>query len=437
MAECLLGNVNDEHKGICVKIINFFIGKGFTPAQALGICANVYKESSYIVGNENDKSGAYGLFQWYDTRKGKFFDFCTKYDYKRTSVDAQLAYCWEENYPDWQGAPHFREYYFSHKGMSSMESLIWWEETWERCQGNTEYPCDRKTRIAELHRLENLYKSNVKTDDCSTNFGGDSSDNVCEEDFRTLSYEQSETNNTKSKSKNTPSGFNLKEPFLPLGSGKENTKPVIFGGSWAFKSSPYMFDRGYLSYASWHQCAFSYQKANPKTVNGKKDGPKVKRNKGYYGLKENYLNHDNLICTKDYIQRYLAKKENKPEHIVVQCGLNDTSFAKDSPRNNIVSRLQDEYTEIFNAAGGTTIYIVSFGPSYRDKEKYKIFNEAIRNAVVNFPTANVKYVEMSDVCTAILNEFHKDGKNKPGNGLFCEDGWKVYANYLMQQTGKN
>lgn len=423
MAECLLSNVKDNYNGMCVKIINFFISKGLTPSQALGICANVFQESGYDPANENKISKAYGLFQWHPgasvLRRQKFEKWCDENGYgnKKANADVQLEYVWVENYNN------YRNYYLSHKGISAHESLIWWQNNVEVCDAHPNDgvdDCLTKKRETELERLKKLYNDNVKTNDCAVNtVNGDSDDDPCDDEERTVFYEEASNNGENG---NKSGGFNLKEPFLPLGSGNENTKPVIFGSSWAFKASPYMFNRGYLSYASWKQRPFKFVKRAKKL------------NKGYYGLKENYLNHDDVITTADYIKKYFQKSENKPKHIIVLCGLNDdVTLTTDYNKN--VSKLLSEYIAIFNAAGKTTVYAASYGESYNDNERYKVFNEAIKRASLNFK--NVKYIDMSGVCTAIMKEYHKDGKNKPGNGIFCEDGWKVYANQLMTYVGSN
>ena len=420
MAECLL-NGGGKNNGVKIDIINFFISKGLSPNQALGICANVFGESSYIPTRVNPTSGAYGLFQWYDTRKTAFFNYCNKNGVSKENVKAQLDFCWHENYRN------FTNYYLSNKDMKAHQSLIWWRDNWEVCDthpNDGKDDCATTNREQELNKLVEMYKSNVKTEDCSVDIGSGSSysgGNNCD-DVQTVWYDNS-TGNTPQK--NPPSGFNLKYPFAPFGrnpmSKTVNDKPVIFGGSWAFKASPYMFYRGYLSYASWKQRAF---RSIPATK---------ELNKGYYGLKENYLNHDMYMSTADYVKKYLSEVGNKPKYIVVLCGLNDgVDLKKNSQLLDF--ELFNGYCEIFNAAPNCRVYAVSFGKSYINNEWYKFFNKNLKKAVAAC-AGHVRYIDMEPFCNRLFEQ--TCGNEKPGNGFYCENGWKYYAAQVMQYISDN
>ena len=181
MADCLLPQGNSN--AVMIKIMNFFIGKGFTPTQACGICGNVWHESKYNPTNENkndrDSQGrpgySFGLFQLrdgtdppnkpkesnsqYGHRFTDMYKYCTKNGLDYRTVDAQLSFVWAENYAN------FREHYMSHKDMKLEDAVDWWRRRWEVGQGIEE-------RMKAAREAANVYRGNVKTDDCQIAEGG-------------------------------------------------------------------------------------------------------------------------------------------------------------------------------------------------------------------------------------------------------------------------
>jgi len=68
---------------------------GFSPAGACGIMGSIAVESpDFDSSAVNEKSGAYGLFQWTDDgdRKQALKEYCIEHDLSRDSIDAQLAF---------------------------------------------------------------------------------------------------------------------------------------------------------------------------------------------------------------------------------------------------------------------------------------------------------------------------------------------------------
>lgn len=61
------------------------------------LAGNAYTESRLITTAENASSGAYGLWQWYDTRKTAFVNWCTENSYDKTDYRVQCDYLSAEN----------------------------------------------------------------------------------------------------------------------------------------------------------------------------------------------------------------------------------------------------------------------------------------------------------------------------------------------------
>ena len=449
MADCLLGNVNDNYKGMCVKIINFFIGKGLTPAQALGICANVYKESTYKPNNENPSSKAYGLFQWSphptSMRRQPFEKYCRENNGGVISdPDIQLRYCWHENFRD------FTNYYLSHKDMTARQSLLWWQNNWEICDipSTSKDECDTKTREKELTRLENLYNSNVKTNNCNVNVdngsGGDSSSEevVCPPTTVSGSDKINEgTNGSSSDSSNSYGSSGSNEGQSPDTSSI--IKPVIFGGSWAYFMSQYLCKNGdCLSYAQVWQ--------NP-TIS--KSDKKAK----YFGeLSTNQ--QAERVSTIDTIKDYLSKN-TAPNYIIVSIDLAgewrfEESWQKNYTPSNIdyiiQQNLSNKLKKFFAQINHQKVFVPLLVESYcnevefckvRDnngnvikvyKVSYTILNSAILHAAKNFK--NIKVLNVRRVSNmGVPWRLPSNGYNS----YFRQEQWEEYAKNVQDALLQN
>lgn len=127
MSKCVINNAGGGN-GVMVEIINFFINKGFTPAQACGIAGNAWAESKYnpAILNPNDKGKqSFGLFQWRDTRYSALVKYCKDNGLNYKTASAQLQFLWHEN------SANFQNYYKTHPNMTLMESTKWWKQKWE------------------------------------------------------------------------------------------------------------------------------------------------------------------------------------------------------------------------------------------------------------------------------------------------------------------
>lgn len=366
MAECILPSGNNN--AMAIKIINFFIGKGLTPNQALGICANVYGESSYRTTPTNDESGAYGLFQWTGSRKKDLKDFCAKNGLTESSADAQLAFAWHENDRNvWQ-------HYSSNRGMTAMQSLDYWEDNWERCFNNTgsgkgcktskEKCCRHSERVKELNKLTDMYKNNVKSSDCGVNIGDTGDDVSYGCDPTSAAYDDSidDSGDGSSVDGEDKKYYSDDHPYEPLGKDVPNNKPVFFGGTWAHYMS---------SYIAANDDFFTYT-----VTDGLLDGVQLDGKKRWVtmGGKKDYV-HSDTISTNilQHIQNYLSKKGNNPKYIVVYVDMSSIKTFSSPPKTKpeLLNQLTQRLTKFFQGIHARKVIIPLLVNSWKNEYKYK------------------------------------------------------------------
>ena len=427
MAECLLPSGNGN--SMAIKIINFFIGKGLTPNQALGICANVYGESSYRTTPTNDKSGAYGLFQWTGSRKKDLKDFCAKNGLTESSADAQLAFAWHENDRNvWQ-------HYAANRGMTAMQSLDYWEDNWERCYNKKGIPgqgcsksreacCRHSARTGELEKLIKLYQNSQKSSNCGVTLGSESgvslSDNGYPCDPTSMAY--NDADNGSSEEVQAKSVKTNEVSYQPVGSGSENKKPVLFGGSWAYKMSPYFNGNGdYYTYTTWQGL----------TNNGSTKGD-VNAFMGTYADK---LNTSSEKTTIDNIRNYLSYSNNKPIHIVVTIDRMSLTVKKNASKNEVLNAYKKSCIKFFSDVCSccyTNVIVPLRIDSWANETKignvtldYNEINNAIRQAASGF----------YKVKTVVVTGLSK-GTTKPSNGILPESVWSSFSREIKKYAAK-
>lgn len=69
----------------------FFTGRGWTPAQAAGIVANLQHESAFRANAVGDSGSAYGIAQWHKDRQRAFAAW-SGHDIRKSSFEEQLAF---------------------------------------------------------------------------------------------------------------------------------------------------------------------------------------------------------------------------------------------------------------------------------------------------------------------------------------------------------
>ncbi len=421
MAECLLPS--GKNNTMAIKIINFFIGKGLTPNQALGICANVYGESSYRTTPTNGESGAYGLFQWTGSRKRDLKNFCEKNGLTMSSADAQLAFAWHENDRNvWQ-------HYAANRGMTAMQSLDYWEDNWERCYNKDAIPgqgcskskeacCRHKARQDELEKLINMYQNNQKSDNCSVSLGAGGGEATVVDICDPTSMAYYDDDNGSSDEVQEKSVKTMEGSYQPTGINKTNTKPVLFGGSWAYKMSPYFNGNGdYYTYTVWQGL-----------TNGGNSNGDVS---SFMGTYVDRLNTSSSKTTIGHIRNYMSFSNNKPTHIIVTIDRMALTYKKNASKSEILKAYKNACIKFFSEVCGCC-YVNVIVPlridSWANETKignvvldYTEVNNAIKQAASAF--YNVKIVETP--------EFYK-GTTKPSNGILPEDVWSKYSKEIKQ-----
>lgn len=87
----LRGNSNEQ------KIVNFFVDKGLTPAQAAGIAGNIAHESGSRSGQHELGGGpGFGLAQWGGARKAQLRQFAAESGTSTSDMNTQLNFMWKE-----------------------------------------------------------------------------------------------------------------------------------------------------------------------------------------------------------------------------------------------------------------------------------------------------------------------------------------------------
>lgn len=366
MAECLLPSGNNA---MPIKIINFFINKGLTPNQALGICANVFGESSYKTTPTNGESGAYGLFQWTGDRKKKLKEFCTKNGLTESTADAQLAFAWAENDRNvWQK-------YASNRGMTAMQSLDYWEDNWERCFNNTgsgqgckvskEKCCRHSARVTELNRLIDMYKNSVKSSNCSVNVGDGGSSEIsygCDPTSAAYGDGVGDGGDGSSVTTETQKYYSDDHPYEPLGKGVSNTKPVFFGGTWAHYMSHYI---------AANNDFFTYTVTDGLLDSTHLDG---KQRWVTMGGQKDYI-HSSTVSTNmlQHIQNYLSMKGNNPKYVVVYVDMTSVITFPSSPKTKqeLLDQLTHRLTNFFRGIHCMKVIIPLLVNSWQNEWKYK------------------------------------------------------------------
>lgn len=71
--------------------MDYFVGQGWTPAQAAGIVANLQRESNFRADAVGDGGQAYGIAQWHPDRQANFQRF-TGHSIRQSTYAEQLAF---------------------------------------------------------------------------------------------------------------------------------------------------------------------------------------------------------------------------------------------------------------------------------------------------------------------------------------------------------
>lgn len=77
--------------GTAKTVVDFFKGKGWSNEQAIGIAANLKKESNFDTGAVGDGGKAVGIAQWHDDRQRKFMKWAGK-NIRTATLEEQMGF---------------------------------------------------------------------------------------------------------------------------------------------------------------------------------------------------------------------------------------------------------------------------------------------------------------------------------------------------------
>lgn len=89
-------NLSPSQTATSNTIIDFFVDKGLTKEQAIGIAANLQAESGYRTGAIGDSGTSMGLAQWHNERMQNLKSWTAENNLDPMSVTGQLEYLWHE-----------------------------------------------------------------------------------------------------------------------------------------------------------------------------------------------------------------------------------------------------------------------------------------------------------------------------------------------------
>lgn len=119
--------------GVKETIWAFFKDKGLSDEAIAGVMGNIAVESNYNVTALNEKTGAFGLFQWTGGRKDKLYQFAARQHTGINDIDTQLNFAWLEM----QGSEKKTlEALQSDKYSTPEEYAIAFEQNYERSGGS-------------------------------------------------------------------------------------------------------------------------------------------------------------------------------------------------------------------------------------------------------------------------------------------------------------
>lgn len=83
-------------RGNAKQVVDFFMAKGLTRAQAAGIAGNLLHESGFNPSAVGDGGTSFGIAQWHNGRGTAMKQWTAAHGYSPTSFKGQLEYLWHE-----------------------------------------------------------------------------------------------------------------------------------------------------------------------------------------------------------------------------------------------------------------------------------------------------------------------------------------------------
>lgn len=83
-------------KGTADDVVRYFIKKGLTKFQAVGIAGNLRAESNFKAYATGDNGSAYGIAQWRGIRLKRLKEFASDKDVNYKDFNTQIDFIWHE-----------------------------------------------------------------------------------------------------------------------------------------------------------------------------------------------------------------------------------------------------------------------------------------------------------------------------------------------------
>lgn len=393
--DCLKPNGNESLEDKTrIMIINYFIEKGLTPAQACAICGNVECEGGLktTTAKGDRELESYGFFQFNRGRKECLIEFAKKQGKEISNPYVQLDYCWAE-LNNKTGCKADKSSFFKNrfqKGKDLNDFSDLWCDYYEA-------PRDRFTdkeripRRKASQRAMDLYNSLQKGGDCVNmsysdvkkvvdkveNFDVGERKDDCPDELKNFLSRLFGALNSGGGGGGDGSG----DGSGYSGGGKRGSGAfVVVGDSWTY-----------------HFCCHTkhcIQDKGGEHALGK--GLNVRKAIGC-GISASIQGKGETIPADEQIKNYLAKDGKDPKFIILYCGINNigTVFSKDNITDSGKQKLINGLNNFVTNCNGYQTYLVSYlyvKVSHVSDKQIDGLNECLKTVANQHD--NVDYVQL-------------------------------------------
>ncbi|MBQ2177458.1 MAG: hypothetical protein II453_21195 [Alphaproteobacteria bacterium] len=170
MSKCVINNAGGAN-GVMIQILNFFVGKGYTPTQACAIAGNISIESGGYNPNAKENGGkgeGIGLCQWSFSRKTALKNYTENMPGKWQNVGNQLQYLWYELEHDYSTVG---SYFKNNKQNTLSHYTDYWCDYFEVPDPKKAH---KDRRLEEAKKAAAVYNQ-MNKDECAVDISGSSS----------------------------------------------------------------------------------------------------------------------------------------------------------------------------------------------------------------------------------------------------------------------
>lgn len=372
MSKCVINNAGGAN-GVMIKILNFFVGQGYTPTQACAIAGNVYGESSFRPAIKNE-IGCIGLFQWCSTGKRKEKLIAKYGDPGWKDINNQLNFVWGELSPG--GERESVGEYFQNKDRTLTEYTYHWLRYFEtpstdETKLRNDFMPDRMkaaNAAASIYSQMNNGECTISTDENSAqqNRSGFS----CDVGADSATSDLNIVDDTSMVAETTTAHSN---GVTETSKRNVDVRPLFIGDSWAYK----IFHNDEYMKKNWGLLAKQ-------------------------GL--------SMSSVAKALKKTLSNKYRRPRYIVVYCS-DDTKLQNNTSSifvRGSVETVQRLCREILSACNGIQIFfcknvmdsLYKYGKSNYYWTAASVLNRALDKIVQNGDSAKLKVIDI-DVKTRL------------------------------------